>query len=175
MPHSRHINLAVRSLGGAHDLGAQFELQPLLLENSLEVLGDLHVDAHSTDVAKELHCCNLGTKPLPNGPLGTNRMDLHNQTQFRSIISPQMLQTCTFMNKMNNLDQSYDDYGMKFCNIHTITFQSSTHQLHANDSCSNHNELLWNFFEGQSASGRNNTVFINLLQGNNISDLIFMI
>lgn len=72
-----------------------------------------------------------------------------------------MVRTSSFTSKINNLDQFYDKYGIKHLN-HPVM---NTHQLHANDSSSNHDELLWNLLEGQSTSGRDNGVFINLLKG----------
>lgn len=47
----RHINLAIRSPGGTQDFGTQFKLHALFQKNALEILGDLHIDAHPTDMA----------------------------------------------------------------------------------------------------------------------------
>lgn len=63
---SRHVDLAVGPLGGAHHFGAELELEALLLEDALEVLGHLHVDAHPTHVAEELHRRDLGAQTLPH-------------------------------------------------------------------------------------------------------------
>lgn len=69
MFHSRHVDLAVRPLGGSHDFGAELELHALLLQDALEGLGHLHVDAHAADVAQKLDSCDLRSKTLPHGPL----------------------------------------------------------------------------------------------------------
>lgn len=66
MFYSRHINLAIRPLGGSHNFGAELELEALLLQDALEVLGDLHVDAHAANVAQELYRCNFRAQTLPH-------------------------------------------------------------------------------------------------------------
>lgn len=66
MFYSRHIDLAVGPLGGAHDFGAELELEALFLQDALEALGHLHVDAHATHVAQELHRCNFRAQTLPH-------------------------------------------------------------------------------------------------------------
>ena len=62
----RHIDLAVRPPGGPHHLGTELELHALLLQDALEVLRDLHVDAHATYVAQELHRRHMGAQALPH-------------------------------------------------------------------------------------------------------------
>lgn len=66
MFYSRHVDLAVGPLGGPHDFGAELELEALLLQDALEALGDLHVDAHAANVAQELHGCHLRAQTLPH-------------------------------------------------------------------------------------------------------------
>lgn len=64
--HLRHIDLAVGPLGGSHDFGAELELEALLLQDALEVLGHLHVDAHPSYMAQELHCRDFSAQTLPH-------------------------------------------------------------------------------------------------------------
>lgn len=66
MFHSRHIDLAVGPLGGSHDFGAELELEALLLQDALEVLGHLHVDAHAAHMAQELHRCDFRAQTVPH-------------------------------------------------------------------------------------------------------------
>ena len=54
----------VSLLPGARDLGVELELESLLGADPLELLGDLHVDAHAADVAEELDGGHLGAKQV---------------------------------------------------------------------------------------------------------------
>lgn len=51
----------------ADNLGVELELQALLAESLLDVLGDLSVHARATNLAKELDNGNLSTKTRPDG------------------------------------------------------------------------------------------------------------
>lgn len=62
----RHFDLAIGPPGGSHDFGTQLEFETLLLQDALEVLGDLHVDAHAAHVAQELNRRDLGAQTLPH-------------------------------------------------------------------------------------------------------------
>lgn len=58
--HSRYINFAIRPFGGSQDFCTELELETLLLQNTLEVFGHLHINAHSTHMAQEFHSCDFG-------------------------------------------------------------------------------------------------------------------
>lgn len=73
---SRHVDLAVRPLGGPQNFGAELELQALLLQDALEVLGHLHVNTHAANMAQELHCCDFRAQTLPHGALQGGRTNM---------------------------------------------------------------------------------------------------
>ncbi len=81
------------------------------------------------------------------------------QTEWISIIKPnsEASSDCKCYKEAVSLQ-----FRSVLCWLWNETPQSLTHQLYANDSSSNHDELLWNLLKGQSAGGRDNGVFINL-------------
>lgn len=73
---SRHIDLAVGPLDGSHHFGAELELEALLLQDALEILGHLHVDAEAAHVAQEFHRRDFRAQSLPHRPLQDGRMNV---------------------------------------------------------------------------------------------------
>lgn len=73
--NSRYINLAICSSGSSHNLCAKFELHALLLKDALEVLGDLHIDAHAANMAQELDGSHFGSQSLPHWTLQSRNID----------------------------------------------------------------------------------------------------
>ena len=63
-----HVDLvrAVGLLVGAEDLGAHFELEALLLEGALEVLGNFAIDTDAANGVQELDNGDLGAKAAPH-------------------------------------------------------------------------------------------------------------
>lgn len=57
----RNINLSIWFLGSTSDFSIQLKFKPLLLENTLEVLRDFHIDAQPTNVAQEFHSGHVCT------------------------------------------------------------------------------------------------------------------
>lgn len=66
----RGVDLELDQLAGgisAHNLGAELEVDTLLLEQLLGLLGDLAIHAGSTDLVQELNHGNLGAESRPHG------------------------------------------------------------------------------------------------------------